>query len=191
MFNCGKGGQHTTVDLLGRDGVLNLGHSEVRGVTTLTFFHIHDTSKCFPHAVLPFKVILFHALVVVALAAVTDPGSSHLCKGFVDLLRDNVIMLVRPVAEPEDNVLETVELMSTVAELERLVGEVLHKLNSVVGRFAFTVGSHHENCSTTLGNLVQVLKVIFFGVTYEGSETELGFRFLSDTNSVFLGCAGL
>jgi hypothetical protein len=100
-------------------------------------------------------------------------------------------MLVRPVAEPEDNVLETVELMTTLAELERLVGEVLHKLNSIVGRFAFTVGSHHENRSTILGNLVQVLKVIFFGVTYEGSETELGLGFLSDTNSVLLGCPSL
>jgi hypothetical protein len=133
----------------------------------LTFFYIHDTSECFPHAVLPFKVILFHALVVVALAAVTNPGSSHLCKVFVDLLRDNVIMLVRPVAEAEDNVLETIELMTTVAELEGLVGEILHKLNSIVGRFAFTVGSHHENRSTILGNLVQVLKVIFFRVAYE------------------------
>src|SRR5712671_6683455 len=96
-------------------------------------------------------------------------------------------MLVRPVAEAEDNVLETVELMFTLAELERLVGKVLHKLNSIVGRFAFTVGSHHENHSTILGNLVQVLKVILFGVAYEGSETELGLGFLSDTDSVFLG----
>lgn len=191
MFNCGKGGQHTAVDLLGHDGVLNLGHSEVRGVATLTFFHIHDTSECFPHAVFPFKVVLFHALVVVALAAVTHPGSSHFCKVFVDLLRDNVIMLVRPVAEAEDNVLETVELMFTLAELERLVGEVLHKLDSIVGRFTFTVGSHHENRSTILGNLVQVLKVIFFGVAYEGSETELGLGFLSDANSVLLGCPSL
>jgi hypothetical protein len=110
---------------------------------------------------------------------------------FVDLLRDNVIMLVRPVAEAEDNVLETVELMFTLAELERLVGEVLHKLDSIVGRFTFTVCSHHENRSTILGNLVQVLKVIFFGVAYEGSEAELGLGFLSDANSVFLGCPSL
>jgi hypothetical protein len=57
--------------------------------------------------------------------------------------------------------------MCTLAELERLVGEVLHKLNGIVGRFAFTVGSHHENRSAILRNLVQVLKVIFFGVAYE------------------------
>jgi len=86
MFNCGKGVKHTAVNLLGRDGVLNLGHSEVCGVATLAFFYVHDPGKCFPHAVLPFEVILFHALVVVALAAVTDPGSTHFCEVLVDLL---------------------------------------------------------------------------------------------------------
>src|SRR6266403_4045355 len=100
-------------------------------------------------------------------------------------------MFVRLVAEAEDNVLETVELMLTLAELERLFGEILHKLNGIVGRFAFTVGSHHENHSTILGKLVQFLKVIFFRVAYEGSETELGLGFLSDTNSVFLGSPSL
>jgi hypothetical protein len=67
----------------------------------------------------------------------------------------------------------------------------LHKLNSIVGRFAFTVGSHHENCCTILGNLVQILEIIFFGVAYEGSETKLGLGLLSDTNSVFLGSPSL
>jgi len=190
-FNGGEGRQHTAVDLLRCDGVLNLGHSKVRGVTTLAFFHVHDTGECFPHAILPFEVILFHALIVIALTAVTDPGGTHLGKVFIDLLRDNVIMLVRLVAEAEDNILETVELMFTLAELERLVREVLHKLYSVVGRFAFTVGRHHENCSTILGKLVQVFKVIFFRVADEGSETELGLGFLSDTNSVLLGCPSL
>lgn len=172
MFSCEHERQHTAINLLSWEGILNLGHSEVRGITTLALLHVHDTCECIPHAVLPFQVILFHALVVVTLTAVTDPSGPHLCKVLVDLLRDNVIMLVCPVAEAEDNVLETVELMFTLAELKRLVRKILHKLNGIVGRFTFTVSGHHKNCSAILGNLVQVVKIIFFGVTDEGGETE-------------------
>jgi hypothetical protein len=96
-------------------------------------------------------------------------------------------MLVRPVAEAEDNVLETVELMFTLAKLKGFVRKILHKLNSIVGRLAFTISGHHEDRSTILGNLVQVVKIVFFRVADEGSETELGLGLLSDTNSVFLG----
>jgi hypothetical protein len=39
--------------------------------------------------------------------------------------------------------------------------------------------------------LVQVVKIVFFRVADEGSETELGLGLLSDTNSVFLGRPGL
>jgi len=67
----------------------------------------------------------------------------------------------------------------------------LHKLYGIVGRLAFTVGSHHENCGAVLGNLVQTLKVIFFGITNEGCETEFGLGFLGDTNGVFFGSPSL
>jgi hypothetical protein len=173
MFSCGNERQHTAVNLLSREGVLNLGHSEVRGITTLALFHIHHTCESIPHAVLPFEIILFHALVVVTFTAETDPGGPHLCKVFINLLRDNVIMLVCPVAEAEDNILETVQLMFTLAELKRLIRKILHKLNGIVGRLAFTVSGHYKNCSAIIGNLVQVVKIIFFGITDEGSETEL------------------
>ena len=166
---------------------MNLRHSEVRGVATLAFFHVHYASESFPHAVLPFEVVFFHALVVVAFAAVTDPRSTHLRKVFVDLPRDNIIMFVRLVTEAEDNVFETVELMFTLAEFERFVRQILHELNGIVGRFAFAVSGHNKNRSTILGYLVQVVEVVFFRVTDEGSETKLGLGFLSNTNGVFLG----
>lgn len=177
---------HTVVDLLRRERVLNLGHNEVSCVATLALLHVHYASECFPHAILPFEVILLHALVIVAFTALTDPGSTHLCKVFVDLLRDNIVMLVRLVAEAEDDVFETVEFVFTLAKHEGLIGEILHKLHSIIGRFAFTVSCHNENRSAVLENLIQILEFIFFRVTNEGSETKLGFGFLSNTDSVFL-----
>jgi hypothetical protein len=182
---------HTAIDLLRRVGVYNLGHSEVRCIAALTFLYIHNTSKCVPHAVLPFEVVFLHALIVVTFTALTDPDSAHLSKVFVDLLRDNVVVFVRLVAETENDILETIELMFALAKFEGLVRKVLHKLYGIVGRLAFTVGSHHEYCGTVLGNLVQTLKVIFFGITNEGCETEFGLGFLGDTNGVFFGSPSL
>jgi hypothetical protein len=186
MFCCGDG-RRTAVDLLRRERVLNFGDSEVGRVTTLAFLYIHHASECVPHAVFPFQVVFLHALVVIAFTALTDTGSTHLCKVLVDLLRDNVVMFVCPVAKAENDIFETAELMFTLAELEGLIGKVLHELHSIIGRFAFTICCHHENCGTIFWNFVQILKVVFFRIADERSETKLGLGFLSDTNGVFFG----
>jgi hypothetical protein len=184
-----RGGRyHTAIDLLWWKGVYNLGHSEVGCVASLTFLYIHNAGKFFPHAVLPFEVVFLHALVVVAFTTLTDSGSAHLSKVFVDLLRDNVVVFIRPVAETENDIFEAIEFMFTLAKFKRLIRKVLHKLYSVVGRLAFTVCSHHKDGGTALGNFIQILKVIFLGITNEGGETELGLGFLSDTNGVFFSC---
>jgi hypothetical protein len=39
--------------------------------------------------------------------------------------------------------------------------------------------------------LVQILKVIFFRITNEGGETELGLGFLGDTDGVFFSGSSL
>jgi len=100
-------------------------------------------------------------------------------------------MLVRLVPEAENDILETVELMFTLAEFERLIRKILHKLYGIIRRFTFTVSGHHENCSAVLGDVVQILEVIFFRITNEGSETELGLGFLGDANGVFFGGSSL
>jgi len=182
---------HTAIDLLGRERVLNLGHSEVGCIATLTFLYIHNAGKCVPHAILPFEVVFFHTLVIVAFTTLTNPDSTHLREMFVDLLRDNVIMFVSLVAEAENDIFETADPMFALAKFERLVRKILHKLYGIVGRLAFTVRGHHENCSTVLGYLVQILKVVFFRITNEGGETELGLGFLGDANGVFFSGSSL
>jgi hypothetical protein len=191
MAGLKDGMYHTTIDLLWRVGVYNLGHSKVRCVAALTFLYIHNTRKCFPHAVLPFEVVFLHALIVVAFTTLTDPESAHLSQIFVDLLRDNVVVFVRLVAETENDILEAIELMFALAKFEGLIRKVLHELYGIVGGLAFTIGSHYENCGAVLGNLVQTLKVIFFGITNEGCETEFGLGFLGDTNGIFFGSPSL
>src|SRR6266702_1132979 len=181
----------TAVNLLSREGVLNFVHCEVGSIPALSFLHVHYASKRFPHAVLPFKVVFFHAFVIVTLTALTNPRGAHLGKMFVDLPRDDIVMLVSPVSEAKHDIFETVKSMSALTKLEGLVREVLHQLHSIVGRFAFTIRGHHENCGTVLGNFIQILKVVFFGVTDKGSEAKLGFSFLGDTNGVFFGCPSL
>src|SRR6266404_2560507 len=181
----------TAVNFLGREGVLNFVHCEVCSVSALSFLHIHYASKRFPHAVLPFKVVFFHAFVVVTLTTITNPRGAHLGEMFVDFLRDDNIMFISPVSEAKDDVFEAVESTLALAKFERLVREILHQLHSIVGRFTFSIRGHHENCGTVLGNLIQILEVIFFRVTDKGSEAKLGLGFFGDTNSVFFSCPGL
>ena len=166
--------------------VLDLRDGEVRGVTTLTLLDIHRLRKCLPHAILPLEVVLLHALVVIALAALADTDSAHLGEIGVDVARNKVVMLVGLVAETEDNVLEIGKLVFTIRELEAIVGKVLTESDGVVGGLAFTVGGHDEENARVLGDLVEVLEVVLLGITDERGETELLLRLLGKTNGILL-----
>jgi hypothetical protein len=183
--------QFTAVNLLRREGILNFVHGEVGSVPALSLLYVHYASKCFPHAVLPFEIIFFHALVIIALTALTNPRGAHFGKMFVDLFCNDIVMFVSLVSEAKYDVFETVKSMFALAKFKGLVRKILHQLDSVVGRFTFSVRCHNENCSTILWDFIQILEVIFFGVTNKGSEAKLGFGLLGDTNSVFFGCPSL
>ena len=151
----------------------------------MSFLYVHYASERFPHAVLPFKVIFFHALVIVTLTAFTNPHGAHFRKVFVDMPCDDIVMFVGLVSEAKYDVFETVKSMFALAKLEGLFRKILHELDSIVGRFTLPICGHHENSSTILWNLIQILEVIFFGVANKGSKAKLGFSLLGDTNGIF------
>lgn len=55
---------------------------------------------------------------------------------------------------------------------------------SIVGGFTFTVGSDDEENARVFGDLVEILKVVFFWVTDERRKTEFRFGFLCETDCV-------
>jgi hypothetical protein len=109
----------------------------------------------------------------------------------IGLLGDDVEVLVRAVAEAEDDVFDAIETVPALGEFEGLVGEVLEELHGVVGRFALTVGGHDEDRARVLRDLVEVLEVVLLRVADEGREAELGLRLLCDADSILLSRASL
>lgn len=164
--------KHTAVNLFG-DGFFQLGDNEVSTVTSLAFLDAHDLGERLPHAVLPLQVVLLHRFVVVTLTTLTDPSSTHLGEMVVDLPGDDIVVLVGPVSETEDDVFETGKFVFAVGELEGFIGKVLHELAGIVGGLTLTVGGHDEDGGAVFGNLVEILKVIVLRVANEGGETEL------------------
>ena len=171
--------------------VSNLSDNEVGRVAALALFDTHYARELFPHAVLPFEVVLLHALVIITLAALADTGCPHLRQVRVDVARDEVVVLVSLVAETEDDILETLELVLSVGELEALIGEVLAEGNGVVGGLALTVGGHDEERAAIFRDLVEVLEVILLGVTDKGGKAELLLGFLGKADSILLRSASL
>ena len=152
----------------------------------MAFLNIHGLSESFPHGIFPLEVILLHALVVITFTTLTDTDGTHVLQVTVDVARNKVIVLVSFVTETEDNIFEAGKLVFAVGEFKRLVGELLAEFNSVIRGFTFTVGSHDKEDGTVLGELVEILKVIFLRVTNERSKAELGLGFLCNTNGVLL-----
>lgn len=177
---CGK---RTEVDLFKGMGI-QLRNNEVCGITALALFDAHCGRERVPHAVLPLQIVFFHALVVVTLATFADAGRTHLGEGSIDAAADNVVVLVGLVAQTEDNVLEAIEVSTTVGEFERVVFKVLHQLHCIIGGFAFSVGGHDKDSSAVFGELVEVLEIVLFGIADEGGETELLFGLLCETDGV-------
>ncbi len=157
---------HTKVDLL-RWVIDDLRDSKVRSVTTLSLLNVHSLGESLPHAVLPLQIVLFHALIIVTLTALTNPDSSELLQITVDVASNEVVMLISLVPETENDVFETGKLVLAVRELKRLVRKVLAELNGVVRGFTLTIGSHNEENTAVLRELAEVLKVAFLGVTHE------------------------
>lgn len=169
----------------------DLRDGEVGRIAALSLLDLHSLGESLPHAVLPLKVVFFHALIIVALAPLSDPDSTHLLQVVVNVLRDEVVVLVGLVTEAEDDEFKALELVLAIGEFEGFVREVLAELNGVVGGLALAVGSHDEEYTAVLGKLVEVLEIIFLRVADEGRQSELGLGLLRETNSVFLSRARL
>lgn len=180
----------TKVDLL-RRMILDLGNSKVGRFTALTFLDVHSLCESLPHGVLPFEIVLFHALVIVTFPTLSNTDSTHVLQITVDVARNKVVVFVSLVTETEDDVFETGELVFTVGELEGLVGELLAEFNSIIRGFTLTVSSHDKEDGAILRKLVEVVEVILLRVANKGSKTELGLCLLGKTNSVFLSSTGL
>ena len=178
------------IDLLWRVGV-EFRDVKVSGITTLAFFETHSGSESFPHGILPFKVVFFHALVVIAFSAFTDAGCTQLGECSIQGSANEVVMLISLVTEGEHDVFEAVQLAGTASELEGIVLHVLHELNSVIGWFTLAIGCHYEDSCAVGRELIEIIKVALFRVADEGSKAKFGFCFLRYTDGVFLGGAGL
>jgi len=74
------------------------------------------------------------------------------------------------VSQSKHDALDSIKSTRAVGELETLVSEVLNELNGVVGGFTLSVGGDDEDRSTSFGELIEVLKVVFLWVAYEGSD---------------------
>ena len=170
---------------------LQLVNDEISGIAALSFFNSQGLRESVPHSILPFQIILFHAFIIITFTTLSDPSGTGLLQFPVDDPGDGVIMFVRLVAQPEHDVVQSLESVRAIGKLETLVGEVLQELNGVVGRFALSVGGDDEDRDGAFGKLVEVFKVVFLRVAYEGSETELGFCFFRDTYGVLFSGTGL
>ncbi len=111
----------------------------------MTLFNAQGFGECLPHAILPLEVVLFHALVIVTLAALADTSSTHASQVFVNLSRDQVVVLVRLVTQPEKNVFEILQPVRALAELERVLVQVLQKSDGVICGLTFAIASHDED----------------------------------------------
>ena len=100
-------------------------------------------------------------------------------------------MLVRLVAETEDDVLETLELVLAVGKLEAVVGEVLAERDRVIGGLTLTVSGHDEEDATILGDLIEVLEIVFLRVANEGCQAKLLLSLLRETDGVLLRSTSL
>lgn len=109
----------------------------------------------------------------------------------VNLAANDIVVLVSPVTETENDVFKAREFVLAVRELEGVVGEVLHELAGIVSGLTLTVGGHDEDGGAVFRKLVEVLEVIVFRVAHKRGETKLGLGFLCDTNGILLRGTGL
>ena len=100
-------------------------------------------------------------------------------------------MLVCPIAETKDDVLDALQLVFTVRELETLVGEVLAERDSVVGWLALTIRGHDEESAAVLRKLVELFEVVLLGIADKGSKTKLLLSLLGKTDSILFRGTGL
>jgi hypothetical protein len=160
-----SGRQFTEVDLLRRVGSVFSDH-KVRSVAALTLFDVEGGSELWPHLLLPFKVILFHSLVVIALTPGTQSDGTKLTELGVDLLGNHIVVFIRSVAEAEDDVFDAIEAMLAFGEGKVTVFEVLHELYGVVCRLALAISGHDEHNSAVFRNGIKVFEFIFFRIAY-------------------------
>ena len=171
---------------------VEFGDDEIGRISTGALLYVHGLGKFIPHAVLPCQIVFFHALVVVAFSALAYSLSTSFGQCIVNLFGDNVVVLVGPVSEAEDDVFESIgKGVLAIGEGELFFAEVLDELDGVIGRFAFSVCSDDKEYGAVLRELIQVLVVVVFSVTDEGPEAKLGLGLFGETNSVILGGTSL
>jgi len=91
------------------------------------------------------------SLVIITLATFTNPRGTSLLQLPIHDPRDGVIVLIRLVSQPEDDIVRYIEPMRTVGKFESLVGEVLYELNGVVDWFSLSVSGDDEDRSASFG----------------------------------------
>ena len=64
-------------------------------------------------------------------------------------------------------------------------------MHGVICGFTLAIRGHDEECGAIWRQLVQVLEIVFLGVTNEGSKAKFRLGLLGETNSVLLCSACL
>jgi hypothetical protein len=67
----------------------------------------------------------------------------------------------------------------------------LHELNGVICWLTLAIGGHDKDGNAIIWELIEILKVVFFGIAYERSETKFGFSLFGETDGVFFSCSCL
>lgn len=184
------GRQFSEIDFL-MGVIIEFRYDKIGRVAALALFHTHCLSESFPHAIFPRQIIFFHGLVVITLASFADAHSSHVGECSIHFARDSIVMLVCPISETEDDVLQAFKTVRAIGEVKVGLEDVLREGDGVIGRLTLTIGGHDEEDAAVLWDLVEVFKVVLFGVAHEGGKAKFLLRLFGKTNSVFLRSAGL
>ncbi|KAI3480847.1 hypothetical protein L1887_56995 [Cichorium endivia] len=186
----GTGGELSVVHLVLRV-VGELGDLEVGHVASAALLKVERRGERLEHRILPGEVVLLHALVVVALAALADALCAERLEACVELAGDGVEVLVGAVAEAKDDVVEVLEAFAAVGEFGGFVLDELHEADGVVCRLALAVGGHDKDGYAVVGHLVELFKLVLFGVEDEGGGAEASLCLLGELGGILFGGAGL
>lgn len=99
-------------------------HDEISRISACTLLNGHNTGELIPHAIFPCEIILLHTLIIVPLASLANPHASSFRQRLVDLAANDIIVLVRPIAQSEYDVLQAGELVCTIAKGEVILAQV-------------------------------------------------------------------
>ena len=71
---------------------------KILGITSRAFFDIKRLRQGGPHFFLPFQIIFFHRLVIIAFSAWSEADGTHSFEGSISPLADDIVMFISLVA---------------------------------------------------------------------------------------------